>query len=61
MQADYLRLAVTTHVAARDIPDPEAHLAFMAHIWERFSEWRSSPVDRRPPMKAAAVWAVPWR
>jgi hypothetical protein len=61
LQADYLRRAVTTHVAARDIHDSEQHLAFMAHIWQRYSEWRSSPVDSRPPVKAAAVWAVSWR
>ena len=61
IQAEYLRRAVTTHVAARDIHDPEAHVAFMATIWRRFSEWRSSPVDTRPPMKAAEIWAVPWR
>lgn len=60
-QADYLRRAVTTHVAARDIPDNEAHLAFMATIWQRFTEWRSNPVDTRPPQKAAEIWAVPWR
>ena len=60
-QADYLRRAVTTHVAARDIHDPEAHVAFMATIWRRFAEWRSSPVDSRPPVKAAEIWAVPWR